>query len=384
MRFTTSSSEKLTIMEKDTSSTEKTPDAPFNSNEVRLLPRQWLVVGVILAVVFCSTPSLWKRIEPFDPGADYRIPYRLGYDYWMYDRYCGRVAPEDRTLLVGDSVVWGHYVSDDETLSHYLNELAGEDRFANLGVDGIHPVAMAGLVDCYGRQIAEKNVIFHCNFLWMSSKRHDLQVDKEFALNHPELVPQFFPRIPCYREATSRRLGIVIGRTIPFLAWARHMRIAYFDGDTLPEWTIDHPYANPAAAITLELPSPNEPPSPVSVAEPWTEKHLSRFNPEWVDLETSFQWKYFCRTIETLKQRGNRVFVLIGPFNEHMLTDEGHRGYKKIQSEAEAWLIANGITYYAPSTLPSEYYADASHPLAEGYELLAKDLFRHFLRNGLY
>ncbi|KKM28034.1 hypothetical protein LCGC14_1568750 [marine sediment metagenome] len=124
-------------MERDSPSTEKTPDVPFSSNEVWLSSRQWLVAGVILAVVFCSTSSLWKRIEPFEPGPDYRIPYRLGHDYWMVNRYCGRVAPEDRTLLVGDSVVWGHYVSGDETLSHYLNELAAEDRYANLGVDVI-------------------------------------------------------------------------------------------------------------------------------------------------------------------------------------------------------------------------------------------------------
>ncbi len=361
----------------DTPQDTECPEVPFGSSEIRLTPRQWLVSGIALAAVVWFAPVGWTWIERLNPGADYRIPYGLGHDYWMYNRYCRQVAPEDRTLLIGDSVAWGHYVAADETLSHYLNELAGEDRFANLGVDGIHPVAMAGLIDNYGRPIANKNVILHCNFLWMSSERHDLQVKKEFTFNHPELIPQFYPQIPCYRETTARRLGIVIGRKVPFLSWASHIRIAYFDGDALPEWTIDHPYANPASRISLELTSPNEPPSPVPVAKPWTEKSLGRFTPEWVDLETSLQWMYFCRTIQTFEQRGNRVFVLIGPFNEHMLTDEGLRGYRRIQAEAEAWLTANGVAYWTPSTLPSEYYADASHPLAEGYESLAKDLFEN-------
>ena len=348
---------------------------PFSSNGVRLTPREWLVAAIILAALFCLAPPLWKQLEPFDPGPDYRIPYRLGYDYWMYDRYCGRVASEDRTLLIGDSVVWGHYVEDHETLSHYLNELAGEDRFANLGVDGIHPVAMAGLVDYYARPIAVKNVILHCNLLWMSSPRHDLQTEKEWRFNHAELAPQLYPQIPCYRESFSRRLGIAIGRRVPFLGWTRHMRIAYFEGDTLPQWTIDHPYANPTAAVTLELPSPNEPPSPTPIAESWTEKRLARFNPEWVELESSFQWRFFRQTIETLQQRGNRVFVVIGPFNEQMLTPEGSRGYRQMHSQVEAWLKANGVAFYAPPCLPTEDYADASHPLPEGYALLAKGLW---------
>lgn len=354
----------------------ETGEAAFSSNEVRLSIRQWLVVGIILLGLCCFSPTVWDQIESFAPGPDYRLPYSLSHDYWMYHRYCKQVACEDRTMLIGDSVIWGHYVADEETLSHYLNELAGEDRFANLGVDGIHPAAMAGLIDFHGRPITEKHVILHCNLLWMSSRRHDLQIEKEFAFNHAELVPQFYPRIPCYRESTSRRLGIVIGRVFPFFGWNRHMQIAYFEGDALPPWTIKHPYANPLAAVTLELPSPSEPPRPVPSATSWTEKRLSRFSPDWVDLETSFQWKCFRQTIETLQRRRNRVFVLIGPFNETMLTDEGLRGYQKIRSEAEVWFTANRVAYYAPSVLPSEVYADGSHPLAEGYAVLAEKLFK--------
>jgi hypothetical protein len=40
----------------------------------------------------------------------------------------------------------------------------------------------------------------------------------------------------------------------------------------------------------------------------------------------------------------------------------------------EAWLREHGIPCCAPAALPSELYADASHPLGDGYALLAKRL----------
>jgi len=267
-------------------------------------------------------PILWARFEKLQPGPDYRVPYRLSHDYWFVRRYFGRVAAEDKTLVLGDSVVWGHYVGKEETLSHYLNELTGSDRFANLGIDGIHPAAMAGLVEHYGTDIAGKRVLVHLNLLWMSSRRHDLTSGKESTLNHPKLVWQFYPAVPDYRASLSERIGIVVGRNVPFFGWVDHLRIAYFEDRDLPRWTLEHPYANPASAVTLELPSPDEPPSPEPVAKPWTAKGIRPFNPPWVELEHSLQWRSFRRTIEVLRSRGNNVFVLVGPFNEHMLGAE--------------------------------------------------------------
>ncbi len=355
--------------------------APFASNEVRLSPRQWLVVLLILSLLFYLTPVLWERIEPLELEPDYRTPYRLGNDYWVYNRYCRRVCSQDQTLVVGDSVIWGHYVGKQQTLPHYLNELAGREQFANLGVDGTHPAAMLGLVKYYGRDISQKNVILHCNLLWTGDERRDLQNDEEQSFNHPRLVPQFFPRIPCYEESLSRKLGIVIARRVPLFGWANHLRIAYFEDEPelrrwtdFPTWTIAHPYANPAGAVTLELPSPDEPPSPQPVAEPWTDKGIVPRSFPWVELETSLQWRFFRQTVEILRARGNRVFVLVGPFNEHMLTPESLEIYKKRQHEVEARLQHNKVPYYVPPALPSHYYADASHPLAEGYRLLAERL----------
>ena len=74
---------------------------PFGSNEVRLSPRQCIIAAVVLAVLFHFIPILWRRVEPLELGPDYRIPFRLGYDYWTYDRYSGEVCREDKTLVIG-------------------------------------------------------------------------------------------------------------------------------------------------------------------------------------------------------------------------------------------------------------------------------------------
>jgi len=349
---------------------------PFSSNAVRLRPRHWLFVAAVLAVLIYSIPVLWTRIEKLDAGPDYRVPYRLSHDYWHVRRYFSRAAAENKTLVLGDSVVWGHYVGKEETLSHYLNELAGDAGFANLGIDGIHPAAMAGLVEHYGTDIADKRVLLHLNLLWMSSRRHDLTSGKESALNHPKLVSQFYPAVPDYRASLSDRIGIVVGRKVPFFGWVDHVRIAYFEDADLPRWTLEHPYANPASAVTLELPSPGEPPVSEQAARPWTATGIRPFNPPWVELETSLQWRSFRRTVEVLRSRANAVFVLVGPFNEHMLGPESLATYRERVRQAAAWLKEQGIPHAAPPPLPSEYYADASHPLAEGYRLLAEQLMQ--------
>ena len=359
---------------KERSATE-VPDAEFGANDVRLSPREWGLAVAIMAAFVWLVPVAWQKFEPLKLGVDHRMPYSLGNDYWLYSRVARTACAEGRTPVIGDSVVWGHYVSGDQTLTHYLNELAGEDRFANLGVDGIHPAAMAGLMAYYGRAISNRNVVLHCNLLWISSARQDLQTRKEFSFNHPDLVPQFVPKIPCYRRPVSERLGTVIGRRLPFIAWARHVRVAYFAGSDLPSWTFEHPYEDPLRQITLECRSPDEPPSPKPTAEPWTEKGIAKFDARWVELGTSIQWLSLRRTLDILQRRRNRVVVLLGPLNEHMLTQRSLAVYRQRRAAVEVWLKQEGIPYAAPAALPSEQYADASHPLSEGYAFLARQLF---------
>src|SRR4030042_3992575 len=137
-----------------------TDQVPFGSNCVRLSGREWLIVAVVISSLFYCISILWKHIEKFEPVSDYRFQYKLSDDYWLYNGYCQWAFSDEKTLMIGDSFIWGHYVSEDNTLSHYLNGIAGRDMFVNMGVDGIHPVALAGLLKYYSRDISRKNIIF--------------------------------------------------------------------------------------------------------------------------------------------------------------------------------------------------------------------------------
>jgi hypothetical protein len=362
-------------MNLDTKKSTSLSMASFSSNSIRLSGREWVFVGIILAVLLHVGPALWEKIEPFERGMDYRLPYELSNDYWLYSRYCRWACRRYETLVIGDSVIWGHYVPRDATLSHYLGEVIGQQRFANLGVDGIHPAALSGLIRYYGRAISNKQVILHFNPLWMSSKKHDLQIEKEFRFNHPKLVAQFRPRIPCYMESFSKRLSVIVQRHLLFFSWLGHLRLAYFNGMDISAWTLKHPYKNPFEIIIprRSVPDDNE----VYEQASWKEKGIAKREILWVEPETSLQWRFFKQTVELLMARGNRLFVLVGPFNEHMLQAESKENYEQIKTEIESWLKQKKIAYYIPPALPSEFYRDASHPLAEGYEMLAEEIIEN-------
>ncbi len=351
------------------------PSVRFAANAIRLSPVQWLIAVTLIIVACWSIPRAWQIAKPLEIDAEYRLPYSLGNDYWTYQRICRDTCVNNETiLLVGDSILWGHYVDCDGTLSSYLDHDCDTEQFANLAVDGIHPVALAGLIQHFGSAIRDHRVIINCNLLWISSPRHDLSANKESSFNHPTLVPQFVPQIPCYKAPVSERLGIAISRQIDILNWADHLRIAYYGNDPLARWTIDHPYANPWGPLAEELPPPNELPSPTPDTRPWSEKMIRPLTPDWVPLQQSLQWQFFRQTVQLLQDRDNQVFVLIGPLNEHMLTEKGRAEYETRKQQVIAWHTEQGIPHFAPPPLPSHVYADLSHPVAEGYAQLAKEL----------
>jgi len=365
---------------------------PFSSNCIRLSKGQWIIVGIVCLVLLYITPTLWERFEKFSPGPDYRMPYDLSNDYWHYERYCRLVCSRNEILVIGDSVIWGHFASRDNTLSHYLNEITPGTQFVNLGLDGIHPAAMEGLLRYYGKNISNKNVILHFNPLWMSTPKQDLQTEKEFIFNHPKLTPQFTPRIPCYKASFSTRISAVVRRYVVLPNLISHLNITYFQDMDMPAWTLENPYKNPLKAVTYNLTAtPGQSPASPRRRPDADDRNRNRDrngdripvpNPisiingyQWVAPETSLQWNCFRRTIQLLQKRGNRVFVLVGPFNEHGLDQTSLEDYQNLKDDIELWLAANNIPYYLPPVLPVELYQDASHPTSEGYAVLAKQLF---------
>ncbi|HYV28883.1 MAG TPA: hypothetical protein VFA77_15205 [Candidatus Eisenbacteria bacterium] len=363
---------------------------PFGANEVRLSFWQWLAVSLLVVLVALSVPLLWEKLERFDTGPDYRIPYQLSKDYWLYGRRLRQATDPNRIVVLGDSVTWGEYVLPDGTLSHFLNQESGEKtQFVNGGVNGLFPLALEGLIDHYGKSLRHRKVIVHCNVLWMTSPKADLSTDKEERFNHADLVPQFSPRIPCYKADANARLSAVVERNVRFLEWINHLQNAYFDQKSILNWTLaddgsDPPrypnaWKNPFAQITFTVP-----PEPAVDPErgpksprhkPWstTGEGSTRF--EWVPLDRSLQWAAFQRLVKLLQSRGNDVLVVVGPFNEHIMAEENRPAFRSIRDGIADWLATNHVTYVKPETLPSSLYADASHPLTEGYQLLAKRLY---------
>jgi hypothetical protein len=365
-------------------------EVPFGVNEVRLNARQWAAALLTVATVLLLTPWIWSRVERFETGPDYRLPYQLSNDYWLYGRRLGQIVERDKVLLLGDSVVWGEYVAPDGTLAHFLNEQDHEtDRFVNLGLNGLFPLAEEGLITYYGQSLRHEKIVIQFNFLWLTSPKADLSSEREEHFNHSRLVPQFQPRIPCYRADANQRLGFVIQRSVPFLQWVGHMQDAYFGQKSVPSWTLEddggspprypNSYRNPLAQISLTVPSAPEddpergPDSPRH--KPWSAEGQRPTRFQWVNLADSLQWRAFQRLVNELRARGNAVFVVLGPFNEHMVVEESRATYCNLRSDIGEWLKQNQIAHSIPETLPSELYADASHPLTEGYRKLAECIY---------
>lgn len=363
---------------------------PFGVNEVRLTARQWAATLFIVAIVLSLTPWLWERCEKFETGPDYRLPYQLSKDYWLYGRRVGQVVNQDRVLLLGDSVIWGEYVAPDGTLSHFLNDQAGAtNRFVNLGLNGLFPLAQEGLVNYYARSLRHEKIVVQFNLLWLTSPKADLSSEKEQRFNHAALVPQFEPRIPCYQADANERLSTVVQRNIPFLQWVGHIQNTWFEQKSLLSWTLTedggspprypNSYRNPLAQISLTVPTaPVDDPErgPKSARhKAWSAEGQGPTRFEWVSLDASLQWRAFQRLIKELRSRGNTVFVVVGPFNEHMVAEENRATYLTLRDGIRAWLEQNQIPNAIPATLPSELYADASHPLTQGYQMLANEIY---------
>lgn len=360
-------------------------DFHYSPHALRLSGRELLVVALLFLLFALLTPWLWKKSETFERSADYRIPYELSNDYWLYQRHLEEAAGNEHSIfVVGDSVVWGEYVTPDGTLSHFLNEEAGgQHHFVNAGLNGLFPLALEGLLADFSAPLAERRIVLHANLLWMTSPQADLSTTKEQAFNHQSLVPQFSPEIPCYRAVFDRRLGHLANRKVSLFAWSKHLQIAYFDQLSIPEWTLEVEHAHklpPLHLLQSELPAaPAHDPERGTESQrhkPWSDGSRNTQTFPWVSPEDSLQLAAFKRLAVHLRKRGNELIVLLGPLNDHIIAAESLPAFAELRRDLQQWLEEQHIPSYTPATLPSELYGDASHPLTDGYRQLAHELYQ--------
>jgi hypothetical protein len=60
-----------------------------------------------------------------------------------------------------------------------------------------------------------------------------------------------------------------------------------------------------------------------------------------------------------------------------MLDADSLDTYRKMKAEFKTWFSRNNIPCYTPDVLPAHLYVDSSHPLGEGYAVIANQLFEN-------
>ncbi len=337
----------------------------------RVTWKQALLILALLVLTWLWLPIFWGTwIEPPQFPDNYRAPSGLSQDYWQYRRASQAAADRDAILVVGDSVVWGEYVDAGQTLADHLSQ---DVRFANGGLNGLHPLAMQGLVRYVVASDAAAKLIIHFNPLWFTSPERDLQVDQALSFNHPDLVPQRPGAVPAYQAVTADRLSVLVERHWRWRQWVRHIRLSYFDGQDPHRWSLEHPYEWPSGPGEDLRSFEKTRQKPIA----WTERSIKPQDFAWVDLDTSLQWKAFRDLLTSLKSNGCRPLVLVGPFNTHLLTERSRSRHDELVTHVCQWLEEQQLPYIAPPTLASELYADASHPLSEGYRQWATAVQAH-------
>ncbi len=341
------------------------------------MKKKHIIITAILALlIFFAAPFTISFIDKDGFTGSYRIPYPMGENYFLFSHYSSAVADSDKIPFFGDSVIWGHYAENDKTLTSLLNSLQKEKKFANMGIDGIHPAALYGLVKNYAEKIQNRDILVGVNLLWMSSPRHDLSGEANNEINHKKLLPQLGRKIPAYEAGIEERLSALINREFTFFAWVNHIKMSLFADFSFYRWTLD----NPDKSI-LSFFGKKE--TEYTVPEHMRIDGTPLQNVSWVEPEDSIQWNYMKKTIGLFKSRGNRVTAYITPYNIHSLTPESRKRYFEIREILKKELEDKGITVIAGVTPDRQYFADASHTGEKGYKILAEDLLRNSLFNSI-
>ena len=346
---------------------------PDNSNGLVLKPKELVVtVAVVLVLVLAVLPYAWRKARRAEIPKGFRLAESLRDDYYGYRMVADAVCEKYPSVFIGDSVIWGKCVDNDNTLPELVNRELGREEIGNLAVDGLHPVAMERLLRDHGGAIQGKRVFLYWNPLWMNTPSEDLSGTSEASINHPRLLPQFDPSYRSYRAKFGDRWSAFLEQNVGFCAWLRHCRAAYCDNQDVKKVI--------ASGKPLTVYSPAE--SRRANSDAWWEKRGVKVQDwPWVSPARSRQYAAFRRVITLLEKRGNQVTVVLGTINPYMQTPECLERYRKLRAEVVADLRNSGVATIDLPELESEEYADASHPLVGGYRKLAGVIAEH-IRKG--
>jgi len=337
----------------------------------------YIIIAASAFLLFITAaPRTFTLIDDNEFTGNYRIPYPMGENYYLFSHYSSSLSKTEKILFLGDSVIWGHYADTGNTLTAQLNRLHGNDRFANMGIDGIHPAALYGLVKKYSAHIENRDIIAGVNLLWMSSPRHDLSGEINNEINHKKLLPQFSRDIPAYGAGLEERISSFINTNFKIISWVNHIKMSSFADSSFYRWTIDNPRKNIRHFFKGRDMSYTVPP-------PMRQAGVALQNVTWVEPENSIQWQYMKKTINLLRERNNRVRAYITPYNLHSLTPESRERYIAIREILIRELEAEGISCITGKTPKQEYFADASHTGEEGYRILSEELLQDKKFNSL-
>lgn len=326
-------------------------------------------LGIVALVILYVLPEGIKKLERPVIENDFRLSYSLRDDYYLYSVISEKFCETHDNVFLGDSVIWGMYSDNENTLTALMNQKLGDDVYANLAVDGLHYVALENLLMFYGDAISEKNVFLYFNPLWLNSRLYDLSDTEEFGINHPRLLPQFAWNMPSYKASLAKRMSATLEHHIPFYSWMNHLQVCFLDNNDLKSFTIENSSENPFARMSLHcdcIECEHE-----NGKENWMQAKLPTQDWKWVPASESRQYAAFLRIVEMLQNRGNEVNVVLGTVNPYIQTPESLKEYRKLHADLVARFEEMNIRTLCLPELPSEEYADASHPLPHGYSILA-------------
>jgi hypothetical protein len=345
---------------------------PLSANALQLSPREWLIAAAGVLALLVAFPAYRARIKSPTLEADYRVPYALTHRHDLYERYSTLAASRFDVFLVGDSVVWGQFADRDGTLAHHLNALAGSDRFANLGLDGMHPIALSLLLEQHAPALVGKEIVLQCDPLWYISTGRKL-TRGELLANRPGLAPPPGPGPSSFEERLPKLLATMLADAPRLRILSRQLDPLFSERLDILAWTLDHPYENPFKSISFNLPPPEQRPPPMRST---ASRARASQDARWDPLVDSPQWLAFQNVVQLLRGHGNRLFILVGPMNEDLLTPRSRAAYQGVKQEIAAWCRGQNLAHAVPGPLPFEFFADICHPTGPGYSELARRLRR--------